>query len=203
MARRAGVTPFSLAAVNVESGHRSAPRSHIHFQPPNMGVRHITPPSPRTMYGSNPAAVNMPLHQLPRSETLGPPPPPPAAAHSLPAQAMQMARGRSSHGNSASTDQGKYQYIPAPAGPGLAPIQTHGMQHTPGPLPRLAELTTGVSPYGSPIDRPTSAHLHGLGKADLPVPASQSYGHMEAVGMKRRASMEMAQQDANYRRRMG
>ncbi|KAG4265459.1 hypothetical protein FPRO04_00259 [Fusarium proliferatum] len=57
MARRAGVIPFSLAAVNVEgnNSHRSSPsRSHIHSQPQVSMPRDLGVPSPRIVA---PAAV--------------------------------------------------------------------------------------------------------------------------------------------------
>ncbi|XP_044724507.1 myb-like DNA-binding domain-containing protein [Hirsutella rhossiliensis] len=128
MARRAGVVPFSLAAVNVESGQRSvAPRPSTHYQPPDTGARHLTPPSPRSMYSRSQPLSAMSVGQPMRGEPM-----PAQTAISGPGIPPSMV-----------SDHGEVYYT---AGPGLPPIQTQGQPRNPGPLPSLAELTTGVSP---------------------------------------------------------
>lgn len=193
MARRAGVVPFSLAAVNVESGHRTVPpRANIHFQPPDTVSRHMTPPSPRAIYSRNPSVSAMAAGQIPRGENVGAPPP------------IPLAGTGPMHGSM--TDQhGEFYYSPGPAGPGLAPIQHQGQPRNPGPLPSLAELTTGVSPYAAQIDRPHSGHMTpGPPKHGMPMQTPPSYQqHLDPARVKRRASPEMMQREGSHRRRLG
>ncbi|ODA81701.1 hypothetical protein RJ55_00203 [Drechmeria coniospora] len=186
MARRAGVVPFSLASVNVESGQRSAASRPSHFQHQESVARHLTPPSPRSIYGRSQQSSlpMMPAGQMARAEAR-PPPPPPATA---PAMAPSMA-----------SDHGEFYYT---AGPGLAPIQTQGQPRNPGPLPSLAELTTGVSPYGAPADRP---HLGPAGlapKHGSMLPVAPGYQTGEPTRTKRRASVELPPRENNQRRRL-
>ncbi|TWU78712.1 hypothetical protein ED733_006237 [Metarhizium rileyi] len=196
MARRAGVVPFSLAAVNIEGGHRAAPpRANIHFQPPDTVGRHITPPSPpRAMYARNtPVSTMAAGGHGPRGESVGTPAHPSHAASGPMTASM--------------TDQhGEFFYSPGPvpAGPGLAPIQHQGQPRNPGPLPSLAELTTGVMPYMQQTDRPRSGHLTPGPKHVMPIQTPPGYQqHLEAARVKRRASPEMMQREGSHRRRLG
>ncbi|QPH06082.1 hypothetical protein C2857_004315 [Epichloe festucae Fl1] len=199
MARRAGVVPFSLAAVNLESGHRAGPppRTNVHFQPQETMTRHITPPSPRTMYSSrNQSGSSMAGQLPPRVENVGAPPPPPPPP-------LQAGTGPMVHGSMPQEHGGEFYYS---AGPGLAPIQHQGQPRNPGPLPSLAELTTGVSPYPGQIDRPHSGHASNntAVKHAMPMPASQGYQqHIDQTRVKRRASPEMMQREGSQRRRLG
>lgn len=201
MARRAGVVPFSLAAVNVESGNRSAPpRANMHYQAPDTTTRSrpMTPPSPRTLYSRHASVSSLP-GQISRVDNVGaapplPPPPPP-----LPPPA---GSGPMVHGSIA--EHGEFYY----SGTGLAPIQHQGQPRNPGPLPSLAELTTGVSPYTGPVDRPHSDHAavnpgpkHALLMQNAPVYQQQHVDQARVA--KRRASPEMMQREGSHRRRLG
>ncbi|KID96786.1 Homeodomain-related protein, partial [Metarhizium majus ARSEF 297] len=194
MARRAGVVPFSLAAVNVEGGHRAAPpRANIHFQPPDTVGRHLTPPSPRAMYARNPPVSAMSTGHIPRGENVGAPVPPPLAGAG-PAQ------------GSMTEQHGEFYYSPGPVsvGPGLAPIQHQGQPRNPGPLPSLAELTTGVSPYAQQLDRPRSGRLTPGPKHGMPMQTPPSYHRqLDAARVKRRASPETMKREGSHRRRLG
>lgn len=184
MARRAGVVPFSLAAVNVESGQRSAAsRPSTHYQPPDSVGRHLTPPSPRSMYSRSQPLSAMSVGQPIRGEAMavqtpmsGPGIPPPMAP-----------------------DHGEVYYT---AGPGLPPIQAQGQPRNPGPLPSLAELTTGVSPYGTPVPRPRSGPLGPPPKHGAMMPAAQGYPASEPLRSKRRASPEQVHREGSVRRRI-
>ncbi|ENH61239.1 hypothetical protein FOC1_g10016053 [Fusarium oxysporum f. sp. cubense race 1] len=73
MARRAGVIPFSLAAVNVEgnNSHRSSPsRSHIHSQPQVSMPRDLGAPSPRVVYNRPPPMPASSRTMVPRRESI-------------------------------------------------------------------------------------------------------------------------------------
>ncbi|PFH55290.1 hypothetical protein XA68_10174 [Ophiocordyceps unilateralis] len=199
MARRAGVVPFSLAAVNVESGQQRgvASRAGTHYQPaPDVSVpRHLTPPSPRSMYtrGQPLSVVMTSGGQAVRPEPPMTAPPPPVSAPGLPPSVM--------------ADHGELYYT---AGPGLAPIQTQGQPRNPGPLPSLAELTTGVSPYGASVEqRPRSGPRGGgppptqPGNPNMLPAAPQAYPPPESTRPKRRASPESMQRETSLRRRIG
>lgn len=185
MARRAGVVPFSLTAVNVESGQRSAaqrPGTHYH-PPPDTAARHLTPPSPRSMYPRSQPMSAMPVGQAMRGEPV--PTRPPMSGPGMP---PSMA---SEHGE-----------VYCMSGPGLAPIQSQGQPRNSGPLPSLAELTTGVSPYGTPVQRPRSGPLGPAAKHGVMMPAGQGYTTSEPTRSKRRASLEPMAREANVRRRI-
>ncbi|POR38174.1 Uncharacterized protein TPAR_01626 [Tolypocladium paradoxum] len=186
MARRAGVVPFSLAAVNVESGQRSMPpRPSSHFQLPDNLARHLTPPSPRSMYTRNPQLSAMPVGQATRGDLM----PSQPQAPGPPGLPLPMT-----------PDHGELYYT---AGPGLAPIQTQGQPRNPGPLPSLAELTTGVSPYGTPVERQHPGPLGPVVQHGALMPATQGYQMPEPTRSKRRASPEMMQRENSRRRRLG
>ncbi|RBQ74503.1 hypothetical protein FVER14953_00767 [Fusarium verticillioides] len=177
MARRAGVIPFSLAAVNVEgnNSHRSSPsRSHIHSQPQVSMPRDLGVPSPRIVYNRPPPMTASSRTMVPRRESI--PPPPPLSMVPDPAEA---------------------QYVP---GPGLAPIQNQPPPRTAGMLPGVAELTGGVSPYSAPAAVPNMGHITGVGQGPL-YSTLASYS-MESAGSKRRASPDEYPHEANQRRRI-
>lgn len=180
MARRAGVIPFSLAAVNVDSNtnnHRNSPsRSHTHSSSQGSMPRDIRAPSPRSMY-----ARTQPLGGVPggrtiisRRESIPPPPPPPMVS-----------------------DPNEVHYG---HGPGLAPIQNNPQARGAALLPGVMELTTGVSPYGAP----TNVVNPGLPTTinQPPLLSTLSNYSLETAGSKRRASPDQVQRDTNHRRRM-
>lgn len=137
MARRAGVTPFSLASTDNlqhQGSSRASHRGHGHSRSQGSIFRETIDPS-RT-YGRTV------IPQLPPGPSPGPPP------------------GRTL-GPTSRKETGAVTHMPihhehaeAPGyshtGGPLAPIQTQSSQSRPGMLPGLAELTTGVSPYSTP-----------------------------------------------------
>ncbi|KAG6125434.1 hypothetical protein E4U38_007650 [Claviceps purpurea] len=270
MARRAGVIPFALAAVNLESGPRAAPttpRASFQFQTHEPMSRNITPPSPRSMHSSRHHSVSsMPgqppsrvgttevqrkrhnqqnhqqqshpqqqhhhqihhqqvqvhhhhqqqnhqhenhLHQRhhqhqhqhqnqqyqrqehqqsqPQPPSRYPPPPP-----------SQGGSGLTTH--ESLTEHGDFFYTAASGGRDLAPIQLREQPRNPGPLPSLAELTTGVSPYSSAIDRPPSRNTN---RSTWSLQLSPGYQqHVNSTSTKRR-SLDVLQREGSLRRRLG
>lgn len=186
MARRAGVVPFSLAAVNLEGGRRTSPsRSHAHSQS-HGNVVSIS--SPRPVYGRPHPNPNLPpggrVINPPRRETISQPPsqqlPLPPPPHAMGPEPVDVYYG---------------------PGPGLAPIQSQPPPRNPGLLPSVAELTTGMSPYspnagppGPPSTTTTQAAFY---------PTVPGYPNIEPARVKRRASSDAGQLDASHRRRMG
>ncbi|KAM5355655.1 hypothetical protein ACJ41O_002301 [Fusarium nematophilum] len=180
MARRAGVIPFSLAAVNVDSNnsHRNSPsRSHVHSQSQGSMPRDLGAPSPRAMYNRAPpmAPVAGGRAIVSRRESIPPPPPLPIGP-----------------------DPNEVHYVP---GPGLAPIQSQPPPRSAGMLPGVAELTTGVSPYSTPAGAPNVGSIATASQG--PLFSSLASYSMESAGSKRRASSpDRLQREANHRRRM-
>jgi hypothetical protein len=177
MARRAGVIPFSLAAVNVEgnSSHRGSPsRSHIHSQSQSSIPRDLGAPSPRMVYNRPPPMSASNRAMAPRRESIPPPPPLPMGP-----------------------DPAEVQYVP---GPGLAPIQNQPPPRSAGMLPGVAELTGGVSPYSTPAAVPNLGPTPGVGPGSL-YSSLASYS-MESASNKRKASPDHYQHEANRRRRI-
>jgi hypothetical protein len=193
MARRAGVVPFSLAAVNAEAnaGRRNSPsrahnthaQAHLQPQPESKAAaaREVRQMSPHMLYGRG----QQPPSGRPGSQGISsrrdsyPTPPRPVVEH---------------------PDMG---YNPAS---GLAPIQTQTHLSGTRVLPSIAELTTGVAPYGvNPGPGP------GIGPPNPVAPhhtafvsANISYSAPpESSGIKRRASNDESLREANYRRRVG
>lgn len=180
MARRAGVIPFSLAAVNVDNNinnHRNSPsRSHAHSASQGSLPRDLRAPSPRAIYNRPQPMAGVPSGRtiISRRESIPPPP-------------MPMA-----------PDPNELHYVP---GPGLAPIQNQPPPRGGGLLPGVAELTTGVSPYSTPAGAATIPMTTPPSQAPL-LPALASYS-METAGLKRRASPDdRLQRESSHRRRM-
>ncbi|PCD18200.1 hypothetical protein FGRA07_06837 [Fusarium graminearum] len=178
MARRAGVIPFSLAAVNVEgnSNHRSSPsRSHIHSHSQGSMPRDLGMPSPRVVYNRAPpmsSASNRAI--ISRRESIPPPPPLPMGP-----------------------EPAEVQYVP---GPGLAPIQNQPTPRSAGMLPGFAELTGGVSPYSTASAVPSMGPVGVMGQG--PLYSSLASYSIESAGSKRRASPDPYQYEPNQRRRI-
>ncbi|KAF5017108.1 hypothetical protein F66182_11009 [Fusarium sp. NRRL 66182] len=177
MARRAGVIPFSLAAVNVDSNnsHRSSPsRSHVHSQSQGSMPRDLGAPSPRVIYNRAPPMPASSRTVVPRRESLPPPPP--------------LSMG---------PESAEVHYVP---GPGLAPIQKQPPPRSAGMLPGVAELTGGISPYSAPAAVPSFGHMAGAGQG--PLFSSLASYSMESTGSKRKASPDQYQHEPNHRRRL-
>ncbi|KAK7417696.1 hypothetical protein QQZ08_011547 [Neonectria magnoliae] len=179
MARRAGVIPFSLAAVNVDSNitsHRNSPsRSHAHSHSQGSLPRDLRAPSPRAIYNRPQPMAGVPSGRtiVSRRESIHPPPMPMAA------------------------DPNEIHYVP---GPGLAPIQNQPPPRGGGLLPGVAELTTGVSPYSTPAGAASVPMTAPPSQTPL-LPALGGYS-METTGSKRRASPDHLQRESSHRRRM-
>ncbi|KAG5929394.1 hypothetical protein E4U53_002458 [Claviceps sorghi] len=221
MAKRAGVVPFTLAVVNHEGSRRttSTRRTSINL-PRGAMTRKITPSSPRTMYSSRHQSVSsMPTQLPPGVDNAGlqqqqlqlqlqlqqqsplqppqPPPPPPPPHPSHVGQGLLVQGALTEHG-------GDFFYSAGSGGQDLAPIKHRRQPRNPGTLPSLAELTTGVSPYSSAIDRPHAAttNMNAAVKHAVPLQPPQGYQqHTDQTRVKRRASPELTQQELNRRRR--
>lgn len=154
MARRAGVVPFTLTAVNQQQDNtRSSPsRGHVHSH--SQGSLPRSDPHLLGRYPRGPTSHvphHQQHHQPPPSHPLTIPPPIPTIPPPGNARGGSMQPRRESMPLRPTPE---YSYEPGPMapGPGLPPLQTGrergvggGMQ-----LPSVAELTTGVSPYSTP-----------------------------------------------------
>lgn len=187
MARRAGTTPFTLAAVNAEmsaANRRASPsrgplsqsHSHLQSQRHSSVPREVGAANSRPVYArSHPPSSGRPEPQMipPRRDTAPPPP--------RPAEHTEMT------------------YTP---GPTIAPLHYQEQPETkPGQqLPSIAELTTGMTPYRPPYGN------HPPPQAPYPGPehayATPGPGYAEPVGIKRPASPEEQYPESIARRRM-
>lgn len=186
MARRAGVVPFSLAAINVEGGHRTqTSRGHAPSQSQGAVPREITTLSPSRSLYSRPVTGTAGHRAIPRRETISAPLPAPVP----PQLAQPPAMG----------------HEPADTfyrGPGLAPIQHQPTGRNTGLLPSVAELT-GVSPHHPPVGTPgTTPHVISGAQREYfpPVPPYPVAG---ASNKKRRLSFpDVEQEEKGHRRRV-
>ncbi|KAH7321102.1 hypothetical protein B0I35DRAFT_477618 [Stachybotrys elegans] len=183
MARRAGVTPFSLAAVNVETRHGS-PRGHAHSQSQGGAPRDLASRSPHNIYtGSQPVAPGPGRVAPARRDTL---PPPHPGAPMIMKQEMPMTIKQ---------EMNESYYSP---GPGLPPIHSQPQPRNAGLLPGVAELTTGVSPYNTPPAAPG-----GMVMNPAPIfPPPMGYAGVEPTRAKRRGSPTLGQHETAHKRRM-
>lgn len=192
MARRAGVVPFSLAAVNAEANaaRRNSPSRGGHGHGLSQSsmkhgiVPHTNAGSPRIMYGR----PQPPMHMSTRSRDA----PPPTRRDSFSAQPQVMVQER-----------GEVAYTPIPM---LAPIQAQSHPSSERSLPSIAELTTGLGGYGpGPGPGPVS---HG-GVPTTPysgppfIPVMPGYPVHDNARTKRRASTEEAHRQSLNKRRLG
>ncbi|KAL7923070.1 hypothetical protein ACQKWADRAFT_326351 [Trichoderma austrokoningii] len=216
MARRAGVVPFSLAAVNNSEGASSravASRNQTPIQPlDSSSLRDVKPPSPHSSFSRGQL---MPPMTPARTSRRGPinsqPQPPPHVRPMLPPQHLHQTPHSSPHAVVPGLSAPQQQQPPPPPpalphphpdyhrnlGPGLAPIQPHPPSHNAVLLPSLAQLTTGMSPYGPPSGPPTPTSLPAINNPSMP-----RYLPPEQTGMKRRASPDMTRPDGAHRRRL-
>lgn len=201
MARRAGVVPFSLTAVNVDqpgAGHRHSPsRGHMHSQSQGSLPRDIGGPSPR--YGRPPPGISpIPGGRVIAARRESIPGRPPLGAD--PNEGVQLA-GIGPGGPGGGPGPGP--------GPGLAPIQGLPPGRGAGMLPGVAELTTGVSPYSTPAyamgGMPTASPVPSARASPGPLlPALHYPPPHEPAGSKRRASpgTEMGSRETSRRRHL-
>lgn len=174
MARRAGVVPFSLSSVTLDTpspGHRvSPPRGHAHtlsHSGSGLGDSRYSRPGPSHSIqgsGGNPTrTIAARRDSTPRSV----PPPSPSDGLALAAIGGGMEMGR-------------------------------GMQM----LPSVAEMTTGVSPYNSPayaMSMPTGGHT-GYSSPGPVLPAIGMMVMPPRHDVKRRASPDMGPRETSRRR---
>lgn len=182
MARRAGVTPFSLSAQTLETAHGSSRTSSRHTHSSSQaGV----PRESGYTRGHSRSAVLPPSRPLAsRRESLPthhlPPPP----------EHLEVAYGYPHHHS----------------GGHLAPIQTQNPLPRPGMLPSVAELTTGVSPYSTPaysVGVPSASPVHSATASPGPYMAHSGYSPLESMGpSKRRRSPEGAPYETSRRRHL-
>jgi hypothetical protein len=156
MARRAGVTPFSLQAAGPEGPHgsrhhprTSPPRVHGHSQSQGSGPSHGIH-SPR--YGRTPVPGSMSAHGPPPGAPPGHggsavPPPPHAAIPAALRRESMPPRHQHYHHHLQPPSPNEAYGMP---GPGLPPLQPGVSGGRGGMLPGVAELTTGISPYSTP-----------------------------------------------------
>jgi hypothetical protein len=178
MARRAGVTPFSLAPGTLEGNHRHSPvRTHGHSQSQSSIPRDMMQPqSPHSMYARPQPVSVMPPGRATAThrESLHAPPP------------------------NLKLETNDTYYT---SGPGLPPIQSQPQPRGAGLLPGVAELTTGVSPYNAPPAAPSPVSM-------VPPPGQPTvFSHgspfaVETVGSKRRASPEVSRHEVTTKRRL-
>lgn len=209
MARRAGQTPFTLAAVNAEAaGRNSHIRGHAHSQSQESVGREMRASPPQHPFGAMPGSRSgSVMSRRDAAMKIGPPPPHPMAPSvtSMPQQQQQQHHHSQHH-------PGDYTYKMGPGGT-LPPIQPQ--PRVPGSLPGVAELTTGVTPYSTPPS------VHMPGPPPLPpqqgmhhgmAPQQQQHGHQHGPPamyaeqdhgrMKRPGSPDSRLRESNYRRRM-
>lgn len=185
MARRAGVVPFSLAAVNAEANanaRRNSPSrghyTHAHAHGPMHGE---TGAPNRNIYGRSP----QPGTGRPRAHTVG------SRRDVLTPQPQTMVE-----------EQPEMGYAQAPM---LAPIQSQAFPPNGRSLPSISELTTGITPYaGGPVppQGPGGPNQIPLAHGSY-VPPPVGYVAHEPLGTKRPASPDSSLREAHHRRRMG
>ncbi|KAI1431754.1 hypothetical protein GGR50DRAFT_43091 [Xylaria sp. CBS 124048] len=189
MARRAGVTPFSLSAQTLET------------QTPHGSSR----PSSRHVSASSQRSVPREMSQARGyGRSSGLPPARPLAAsrrdsfssHHLPPPPEHV--------------EVPYGYSHPHRGGPLAPIQPPQTSSArPGMLPSVAELTTGVSPYSTPaysVGMPSASPIHSNTASPGPYMPPLGYAGLEPSSgsslSKRRRSQELLPHEASRRRHL-
>lgn len=160
MARRAGVVPFTLTAVNQQQDNTRSSPSRGHGHSHSQGSLPRSDPHLLGRYPRGPTS-QLPHHQQHQHQHPHPPPPPhpltipppiPTIPPPGPGRSGSMQPRRESM-PPRPTPEYLYESGPMAPGPGLPPLQT-GRERAGGgggmQLPSVAELTTGVSPYSTP-----------------------------------------------------
>lgn len=185
MARRAGVVPFSLSSVALDTpppGHRSPPtRGHVHNQShssvmsgtgSSSGSRYSRPTTSHSHSSSRGTGCNAGRTIAARRDSMPRSVPPPSPGDGIALAAIGgglpvgMARGG------------------------------HGGQM----LPSVAEMTTGVSPYSTPAYTMSMPRGGGYSHPGPQLPAIASVGVGSRPDVKRRASPETGPREASRRR---
>ena len=189
MARRAGVVPFSLSSVTLDTpppGHRSSPnRGHAHSQSHSSAIsgtgsssssRYSRPTTSHSHSSSKGSGSNAGRTIAARRESTPRSVPPPSPSDGLALAAigggMPVGMGRGGQGGQM--------------------------------LPSVAEMTTGVSPYSTPaytMSMPMSMPMGGGYSSPGPLlPAIGLLGVGVRPDTKRRASPEMVPRETSRRR---
>ncbi|GAP83840.2 putative MYB DNA-binding domain-containing protein [Rosellinia necatrix] len=184
MARRAGVTPFSLSTQTLETAHGGSRASSRHVHSSSQGGVPREASHGRGGYSRGTALPparplasrreSLPTHHLP----------PPSEHH-----------------------EAAYGYSHAHSGGHLAPIHTQNPPPRPGMLPSVAELTTGVSPYSTPaysVGVPSASPVHSTTASPVPYMPPLGYPPLEpALGAsKRRRSPDGPPYETSRRRHL-
>jgi len=194
MARRAGVVPFSLSNVTLDTpplGQRTSPgRGHAHSHSHSSAHSHSHSHSHSQSLGSSSSRYSRPNTSQSN------------------ASSSNHMRGQSSSRTIAARRDSTPRSVP-PASPSdglaLAGIGGSGMQ-MPMPigrgghfLPSVAEMTTGVSPYSTPAY--SMSMSMGGGGYSSPGPMLPSLGmYSVRPDVKRRGSPDMASRETSRRR---
>lgn len=189
MARRAGVVPFSLAAVNAEANaaRRNSPsrgaHSHSHSTPKHSIAPNTNTRSPHTLYGGRAQ------QSMGRSREPSLPPRRDSFSSQLPHAMVER--------------EAPYNHPPM-----LAPIQAQSHPAGDRSLPSIAELTTSLPTYspgivsaphmGIPIGEPPHS-----GTPFIPLISVTGYPMSETARTKRRASTDDTLRQSVNRRRIG
>lgn len=194
MARRAGVVPFSLSNVTLDTpppGHRTSPtrghahthshgsahsHSHSHSHSQSMGSSSSRYSRPNTSQ-SNASSNNNNMRNQPASRTIA------ARRDSTP---RSVPPASPSDGIALAAIGGSGMQMPMPMGRG-------------GPfLPSVAEMTTGVSPYTTPAYAMSMSMGGGYSSPGPMLPALGMYSVRPDV--KRQRSPDMGSREASRRR---
>ncbi|KAH7040491.1 uncharacterized protein B0I36DRAFT_371127 [Microdochium trichocladiopsis] len=190
MAKRAGVTPFCLSAVNVEgqagNTRASTSRGHHHSHSHSHSLSHGHSTFSRDVMGQ-------PNHHGVRgSVPPGPALPPLPPSHNRSSAARRDNFPQHSQAMPAATNHQDERYSfaappPPPAmhahGGSLPPIQNRSQPRTASALPSVSELTTGISPYSTPaysVGLPSVSPAHSGTASPNPFtagPPTQSQHH--------------------------
>ncbi|KAI0874844.1 hypothetical protein GGS24DRAFT_326744 [Hypoxylon argillaceum] len=180
MARRAGVTPFSLSAQTLETAHGGSRGSSRHAHSSSQGGipreastgrsygRGVTLPPARPLASRR---ESLPTHHLP------------------PPEHLEVA----------------YGYAHPHSGGHLAPIQAQKPPPRAGMLPTFAELTTGVSPYSTPaysVGVPSASPVPSGTASPGPYMPALGYPSHESASSKRRRSPDVPHYDTSRRRHL-
>lgn len=182
MARRAGVVPFSLSSATMETappGHRVSPsRGHTHTQSLSS-----------TISGSGSSSSRYSR---------------PTTSHSASGSVRGGNGGGSSRTIAARRDSTPRSVPPTSPSDGLPLGATGGGgigRGTQIMLPSVAEMTTGVSPYGTPAYAMSSMPMGGGYSSPGPLlPAIGMMGVVPRQEVKRRASPDMGPRETSRRK---
>ncbi|KAI1107331.1 hypothetical protein F4804DRAFT_196565 [Jackrogersella minutella] len=179
MARRAGVTPFSLANSTTEGSHGGSRASPRHAHSNSHGGLSRDVGSGRSHSRGGPAGSSRPLAS--RRESV------PSHQHHAPAYPEPVPE---SYGYS-------HNVMP------LAPIKTETQPQRPGILPGIVDLTTGASPYATmayTLPHPTVSPAQSTTASPYMTPM-MGYSPLEPTGSKRRRSPDADILSPGMRRR--